>query len=305
MYYIPVLILGTLPWSAYLWKVLRTDRLRTEPFFEKSDARLLWVWSLFILIFFSVSSSKLIPYVAPIFPPLAVVFGRLFRFHEDHLFKADICSGKSRLYALPVFLQTLIFVIALLLPLMLSGTKWGGKLDYLNLNTWWILITVPILAQLSLLFIPGLVQRRWKKGWFVTIYLSAVLFYASSMIPASHFLAPYKSAYPLVQAIRKLGLEDRTIYQYKSSLYGLGFYQNLRTPIVENIGEMEYGVNLLPPNEKDRYFLSADAFYRLCREKGDLFCVTKYERKLNELKKNVPNVEVLWDNGAYYILHIP
>jgi hypothetical protein len=74
---------------------------------------------------------------------------------------------------------------------------------------------------------------------------------------------------------------------------------------VENIGEMEYGVNLLPPNEKDRYFLSADAFYRLCREKGDLFCVTKYERKLNELKKNVPNVEVLWDNGAYYILHIP
>jgi len=72
LYYVPVLLLGTLPWTAYLWKILKEKDIRRSPLFEAGDSRFLLVWALFIFIFYSFSSSKLIPYIAPVFPPLAV-----------------------------------------------------------------------------------------------------------------------------------------------------------------------------------------------------------------------------------------
>lgn len=304
LYYVPVLILGTLPWSSFLWKVIGETVGKPAPFFQKGDHRFLLVWGSFIFLFFTLSSSKLIPYIAPVFLPVALVFGRLFQFHEERR-SLDLSGGRWRLlYELPVYLQAVVFIALLVLPLFLKYTKLGEDLVIMHSDRWWMLIILPIAAQLAVLFLPGMVQRRWGRGWFTTVYALTALFLGSLVFPASDFLAPYKSAYPLTQVLKKEVPENREVYQYKISLYGIDFYDHMRAPVVEDFGELSFGIGLLPPEEKARYFLSSESFYKLCKEKGDIYCVTQYKERLEDLRKNVSDVNVLWDNGAYYLVHV-
>mgnify|MGYP003338461769 FL=1 len=76
-YFGPVLLAGFFPWTGFLWPVLR-ERLKggwTAARGANADAWFLALWAGFILLFFSKSQSKLIPYILPVFPPLAVLLG--------------------------------------------------------------------------------------------------------------------------------------------------------------------------------------------------------------------------------------
>jgi 4-amino-4-deoxy-L-arabinose transferase-like glycosyltransferase len=72
-----ILVAGFLPWTFFLPSALISSckggwaRVQAEP-----EILLLFLWALFPLVFFSISSSKLIPYIVPSVPPLALLTGR-------------------------------------------------------------------------------------------------------------------------------------------------------------------------------------------------------------------------------------
>jgi 4-amino-4-deoxy-L-arabinose transferase-like glycosyltransferase len=73
-FFIPVLLVGFMPWTALLpaiaarsWRACRAGEYA---------AWLLVIWVLFVFVFFSVSQSKLVPYILPMFPALALLAGR-------------------------------------------------------------------------------------------------------------------------------------------------------------------------------------------------------------------------------------
>jgi len=74
VYFVPVLLAGFLPWTGFF------GRFREAwPGFSRGGWRargtesFLWIWSILVFAFFSASRSKLIPYVLPIWPALAVL----------------------------------------------------------------------------------------------------------------------------------------------------------------------------------------------------------------------------------------
>lgn len=70
-YYVPIVIGGTLPWTGYLVGAIRGAwRNRTRPL-----PILLIAWAAMGLLFLSAAESKLITYVLPVFPALAIVIG--------------------------------------------------------------------------------------------------------------------------------------------------------------------------------------------------------------------------------------
>ena len=75
-YFVPVVLLGLFPWVGFGWAALRSAlaggwaRRR-----ENADAWFLAAWAVVIFAFFSKSQSKLIPYILPVLPPLAVLIG--------------------------------------------------------------------------------------------------------------------------------------------------------------------------------------------------------------------------------------
>lgn len=72
-YYLPVLLLGFFPWIAILpqaiWNAVATRG-------EKGRLLLFMsLWAAFIFVFFSVSQTKLVSYILPMYPPLAILVG--------------------------------------------------------------------------------------------------------------------------------------------------------------------------------------------------------------------------------------
>lgn len=73
-YFIPVLIIGFLPWTALLGQALWaavTDSSRRHA----RHLLFLIIWAGFIFLFFSLSRTKLVSYILPLYPPLAMIVG--------------------------------------------------------------------------------------------------------------------------------------------------------------------------------------------------------------------------------------
>ena len=73
-YYLPVIILGMFPWTGILLQSIkssvsdsRIDDMRTLMFMH--------VWWVFVLLFFTICKTKLVSYILPMFPALAIIIG--------------------------------------------------------------------------------------------------------------------------------------------------------------------------------------------------------------------------------------
>ncbi|MCO8611033.1 glycosyltransferase family 39 protein [Burkholderia multivorans] len=74
-YFVPVLLVGFLPWLSVAWQSVRHAlRMPRQPN-GFSPMLVLLIWSAFIFLFFSASHSKLISYVLPVAPALALIIG--------------------------------------------------------------------------------------------------------------------------------------------------------------------------------------------------------------------------------------
>src|SRR6185295_16644760 len=92
LFFLPVLLLLTFPWTFMLISALR----RT---FGKSEHILFW-WAIVPLVFFSLSRSKLPGYILPMVPPIALLLAK------------EIMQPKSRVYRVAVFIEagTMAFI---------------------------------------------------------------------------------------------------------------------------------------------------------------------------------------------------
>ncbi len=302
-FYLPILIGGVLPWAVYLiqaWK----NKYVTESLFRKDDNKLLLVWLLLIFIFFTISSSKLPTYIAPMFLPIALFAGCIFRKYEENIASEGLGQGRI-FFRVMVIIQSLILIIALFLPPIFQQYSDAEKgLVIMISGYWWLYIFLPVTALILMTFLPDLIVRRYRKGWFFTIYMLAALFLGSILFAANDFLAPYRSAKVAKQAISRYLPAGRDLYQYRVNFYGIDFYNKIRTPIVEDFGELSEGIVKLAPEEKKRYFLSPSEFFELCGEKKDIYCITQHQQRLKEIRTKMPKTQILWENGAFYLLHI-
>jgi 4-amino-4-deoxy-L-arabinose transferase-like glycosyltransferase len=300
-FYALVVVFGTIPWSAFLLKALKNRGEKKIPFFKPAERNFLLIWIFFIYIFFYVSSSKMASYVAPIFLPMAIFYGRIFGQYEDREIDSGKGRGKRFLYDLPILFQSLIIITALMATSFIKTLNFGkwGDLHFGNMG--W-LIALLILFQVTVLFLPTLVMQKWRRGWFITISILSALFWVCLYFPAARVLTRDRSAYPVSKAVRALLPPGQELLQYRLPLYGIDFYDKIRTPMVgRDFGELEFGLNQLPADERSHYFLSYEGLHRYFGEKGDVYCVTRC-RYVEELKKRFPIVEVLWEDHEEFCL---
>ncbi|MCX6880114.1 MAG: glycosyltransferase family 39 protein [Verrucomicrobia bacterium] len=75
-FFLPVLLVGLFPWVFFAWQAVRAALGEGwQARRQHAEAWFLVIWVVFIVAFFSKSQSKLIPYILPVFPALAVLIG--------------------------------------------------------------------------------------------------------------------------------------------------------------------------------------------------------------------------------------
>jgi 4-amino-4-deoxy-L-arabinose transferase-like glycosyltransferase len=301
-FYLPILVGGLIPWLLYLIKAWK-NRYITESLFSPDENKLLIVWFLLIFIFYTVSSSKLVTYIAPVFLPLALFAGCIFKKYEEEM-PMEQNTRQMIIYRLAIIFQSLIFFIILMLPPIFKKYSDAEKgLVILVSDRWWLYIVIPVIALLLLTFLPDLIYKKFKRGWFFSIYVLCAILLGSMLFPLNDFLAPYRSAEVTKKAIARYVPKVRDLYQYKINFYGIDFYNKIRTPIVDDFGELSEGIAKMPEKERKHYFLSAEEFFKLYAEKKDIYCITQHKEKLRQIMQRFPETKVLWDNKAFYLLH--
>ena len=110
LYFIPVILFGFLPWTFFLFQAIGAifnTGLRSLVLSSKEGVPwfCLW-WFLIVFLFFSFSKTKLLTYILPLFPALAVIIA----FYFDQIFKNKI-SANGLTIGLGVFFVFLLAVL--------------------------------------------------------------------------------------------------------------------------------------------------------------------------------------------------
>lgn len=124
-FYIYMTLVGSLPWVFFIIQafLIPFGKIIKLPDNQRSTSKLLLIWATVILIFFSIPASKPLGYIAPIFPPIALLIS-LFISNIDNTktkikTKFNSKHFKTSNYALIIYLliTALIFFIVYLFNL--------------------------------------------------------------------------------------------------------------------------------------------------------------------------------------------
>ena len=294
-FFIPIVIAGVIPWLGYIPQALKAFKTRMTDYLTKDEMVFLFTWSGLIFFFFSISSSKLVPYIAPLFPPLAVMLGYMFCKYDELAIDAETKSFCRD--CLPQILQSLLLLIGIAIAVI-------REKDNIRSDSFLFWVIPPIILILLLAFLPNYLRGRYGKGWFVTIATLSFLFMLSLIYPASIFLTPYKTAIPAVAAMEHYLPATETLYQFRTNIYGVDFYSKKRTAIIDDFGEVGQGAKKLSLAEQEKYFLLSKDAIALYKKGKTLFVLVENEDKYASLRAEMLDGELLWYNGKYYFARL-
>jgi 4-amino-4-deoxy-L-arabinose transferase-like glycosyltransferase len=302
--YLPVLLWGTIPWSAFFLRAVRERGGRSEPLFPRPVRSFLLVWILFVFIFFSLSTSKLVTYILPLFLPLAVYAAEVFRRFDREPAVSPSPLGKRILHNGPIVLQSVLLTAAFLFPLWARGRQLGGDLIIMISDRWIFYPLLAIVVLAGLVFLPEFARKRWGWSRFFTTYGLAAALLGGISFPAADFLAPYRSSELLVEALRRYWAEGEMLYQYRMCYYGIDFYLHRRSAVVNDFGELKFGIAELPREEREKYFLELPDFNCLLDSGETLLVSVAGKDRFAELKRKAREVNLVWDNGFFYLARV-
>lgn len=105
-YYVPVLLLGFFPWTPFLLQALR-EAARQRRSAQGEALLLCAVWAGVVLAFFSASQTKLVSYILPLYPALALLVGYYLDRRADVRFTGGIVGVSALSGAIVVALAAL------------------------------------------------------------------------------------------------------------------------------------------------------------------------------------------------------
>ena len=265
-FFLPVLLGTMLPWSFFIPEALR--RAWRERRSDQGDTlAYLAIWALLIFAFFSKSSSKLVPYILPIFPPLALLIA--WRWQKA----VDEGLGVLKWYTVTMGVILLILGIGFpIYPLVaakndlgLTGGIIGGSI--------FLVETAGVYLAL---------RQRNPLRLFLVLTACSSLF----AVVAPHFvysrIAERRTVKTLALKVKELAGPDAIVASFGYD-QGLPFYAKRRTIVVGGMGELEFGSR---QGDQSAWFIDIAAFSRLWDGERPVFVQLKRD-ELEVLQKQV------------------
>ncbi len=287
-YFLPLLLLGFLPWIAQVpGALIQSWRERNREF---SSGWLLTCWFAVILGFFSVSQSKLPGYIIPIFPALAMMVGH----------RLDRNLGFSNSLSLPWQLQTLFFAVLGGLGFFFLGevSKQArpDEIESYAQYTYWIVTALIALLSCSLL---AFMQSKRNGLSSITSFASGLFLCALIAGTGHETLGRAVSGIDLVEQV-KIGIPEKVnFYSVRILDHTVPFYLGRTMTMVEFPDELEFGVK----QEPGLWLASLDAFIERWKEDQTAYALMVPEQYVELQKLNLPMQEVGRDSRRVIVRH--
>ena len=273
-YFIGIVLAGLIPWTGFLWPAVR-DAVKGGPFDglraswakrqENSVAWFLVTWVAFVFFFFSISKSKLPPYILPIFPALAVFVGAWLA----RVAREPDGPGRMRV-GLGVF-SFLNGLLAVALCVVVA------RPDLVKLAPAHALaLQLPAFAMAAALllggiFAPWLARTRGVRAALGGMVATMVVFLVALQFAAPDINKPSAKALGLlVKAQAQPG--DRVVH-YHEFFHNFTFYAERVVDVVAFQGELELKEDAVA--RASGRFMDEAAFRRLWAQPGRVFSVAQ------------------------------
>ncbi len=254
-FYIPVIIAGLFPWTVFTLAAL----IKPIPAAQRHTYLFLMIWVCVFLIFFSISNSKLVPYILPAIPPLALLTGNRIMQLQNNKLLWRLTWGMF------VVLSLALFVVPFFIPVEQPVWIYG-------------LASIPLIfALLSFYY----VNRSHYIGGFVSIALGMMLL-VSSALPIWAKLDD-QSVKPLVKVILELKDETSEVFSYGHYYQDLPVYLQETVNVVDRKGELYLGTTL---RDTSHFMINHDEFIQRWNEPGHRHFVIMKTKKYNVLKES-------------------
>ena len=262
-FFIGIILLGFLPWSVFLCQAIKNAIPKWKNRFVHQKEIFLLLWFALIFIFFSISDSKLIPYILPVFPALSILTAVYLARS-----KAAIQTAKK------VFSGTNIgYYILLLATLALLFVAWKFPIDSTVIDIHAahnFAKQAAIIAVVIALICNILIWCKCRKNIvFILLFLGATVFNLMTM--ASIKKTDTRSIKPLGVKIHQLCRPNDLIVSFDHYFQDLPFYARHRVAVVNNIGELEFGMQHL--KNPMRWFFDRSALIKKWRGNKRVFIV--------------------------------
>jgi 4-amino-4-deoxy-L-arabinose transferase-like glycosyltransferase len=268
-WFIPILFVGIFPWVFFLPQALRFKwseraQYQREIFFM--------LWAIEIFIFFSLSDSKLIPYILPVLPPLALLLAKFLQAG----FQVDAGTSLSpHQRSMNISLKMLSVFSLLVIVGVLSTPFW--KHVFTSAQAMYLyFMMVPFLLMLILPWFKWDLTRK-----ILAVFLAQVLLLWSliAAIPAFD-LRPIKS---LALQIKQLAKPNDIVASYGLYYQDLPVYTKRLVLIVSWKNELSFGY-AHQPDAKER-LIDQDDFWKIWQQSQRVFAVMDQNDFQNVSKK--------------------
>ena len=234
-FFIPIIIAGFIPWTGIMWDALGAIFGKCEAVDRESGA-FLGLWFGLPLAFFSFSGSKLIPYILPCFPPLAVLAG------------ASMSQGVSRKF---IVITSAVIIPVAITGLILPSLKDNPDFHAMALPAMKLSVMLLVFWGLSLF-----VRRENVPAMMVIAGLLAMLGASGAFRVEADLLSHRDSALMIPG-------EADDVVVYQNLMQGVGFYTKRRTVTADCLNELEFGAE--HDAEREKWFISQEALRDLWR----------------------------------------
>ncbi|KAB0655509.1 glycosyltransferase family 39 protein [Burkholderia diffusa] len=235
-YFVPVLLVGFLPWLSVAWQSIRHAlRMPRQPN-GFSPMLVLLIWSAFIFLFFSASHSKLISYVLPVAPALALMIGAYLP-----LMSAD--RFRRHLLGYLVFLVVAAFGIIFL---AYQGDARTPNALYRAFQLW---LYAGLAVAGALTLAAAWLNRHVSVAAAITAFGAAWLAFGTIGGTGHDEFGRYSSGALLAPAVRaelaKLP-PDTPFYSIEMLDHTFPFYMGHTTIMVQRQDELAFGISVEP-----------------------------------------------------------
>ena len=230
-YFLPILLIGMLPWLIGMFAMLR-QAWRRETHSRFQPRRFLLCWCLLVFSFFSLSSSKLASYILPLFPAIAALIGT----YLAELGQRD--ARAMRWHALPAGMFALACLAASPLAVRLSSPEVPQQL-YAEYVPWLLAASAALAAGALISF--GFARCARPQASVLSLACGGLLF--SQLILLGHdSLAPANSAYQIVERIRDQVKPDQLFFSVNTYDQTLPYYLKRTVTMVIYMDELGFGI---------------------------------------------------------------
>ena len=232
-FFIPILLVGMLPWTVTLCAAVPAAVKRLTAGREFDPAVFALLWAGFIFVFFSLSGSKLPSYILPLFPALALIVGH---------YLASV-SGRTLSFQLaPVALLALAGLAAIPYTPHLASESVTADM-YQAQMPWLYAAAITLLAGILYAMWCG---RRGHVGRAVLVCAFTGLTASQLLVTSEDGLSPAHSTYHLVQKLRPYLKPQVPFYSVGGYEQTLPFYIKRTVTLVDYQDEMAYGLKQEP-----------------------------------------------------------